>query len=115
MIVSSRLSTRLPKKLPIARAVTWLLWRQFLRLQRPTLALAVLLSSGFLSSCARSSVALSKPLPVPESLLQCKDQPIAPATSTDDTVMATWIVDVVDAGQDCRSKLRIVKGLVSPR
>jgi hypothetical protein len=30
----------------------------------------------------------------------------------DDAALASWIVDLVDAGRDCRSKLQAVSGVV---
>jgi hypothetical protein len=32
----------------------------------------------------------------------------------DDHAVARWMLDTVDAGEDCRAKLRLVRGLVSP-
>jgi hypothetical protein len=32
----------------------------------------------------------------------------------DDHAVARWVLDVVDAGEDCRGKLRLVRGLVAP-
>lgn len=50
---------------------------------------------------------------VPASLLQCQPQPALELTM-DDHAIARWVLDVVDAGEDCRGKLRLVRGLVAP-
>jgi hypothetical protein len=52
---------------------------------------------------------LVKP-PVPLSLLECRAQPARP--KADDTDLAYWILDLANAGQDCREKLARVKDLV---
>lgn len=50
---------------------------------------------------------------VPPQLLHCTAQPKAPA---DDGItqrdVALWIVDVTEAGADCRTKLNSVRGLL---
>jgi hypothetical protein len=38
----------------------------------------------------------------------------ASASFEDDHAVARWILDTVDAGEDCRAKLRLVRGLVAP-
>jgi hypothetical protein len=50
---------------------------------------------------------------VPASLLQCQAQPFLELTM-DDHAVARWMLDTVDAGEDCRAKLRLVRGLVQP-
>jgi type IV pilus biogenesis protein CpaD/CtpE len=70
-------------------------------------ALIALLSALLLMGCARPKVA------VPASLLQCQPQP-ALELAMDDHAIARWLLDVVDAGEDCRAKLRLVRGLVAP-
>jgi hypothetical protein len=60
-----------------------------------------------LMGCARPKVA------VPDSLLQCQSQPVLELTM-DDHAVARWMLDTVDAGEDCRAKLRLVRGLVAP-
>ena len=52
---------------------------------------------------------LVKP-PVPLALLECRQQPARP--KADDTDIAYWILDLANAGQDCREKLARVKELV---
>ena len=58
-----------------------------------------------LTGCAQRKVA------VPASLLECQPQPGLELTM-DDHAVARWILDTVDAGEDCRGKLRLVRGLV---
>jgi hypothetical protein len=70
-------------------------------------ALIALLSVLFLMGCAQPKVA------VPASLLQCQPQPALELT-LDDHAVARWMLDTVDAGEDCRGKLRLVRGLVAP-
>ena len=64
-----------------------------------------LLFALLLTGCAPRKVA------VPASLLQCQPQPALELTM-DDHAIARWVLDVVDAGEDCRGKLRLVRGLV---
>lgn len=71
------------------------------------LALTAGLCALFLTGCARPKVA------VPASLLQCQPQPALELTM-DDHAVARWLLDTVDAGEDCRGKLRLVRGLVAP-
>ena len=60
-----------------------------------------------LTGCAPRKVA------VPASLLECQPQPALELTM-DDHAIARWLLDTVDAGEDCRGKLRLVRGLVAP-
>ena len=70
-------------------------------------ALIALLSVLLLMGCAPRKVA------VPASLLECQPQPALELTM-DDHAVARWLLDTVDAGEDCRGKLRLVRGLVAP-
>ena len=60
-----------------------------------------------LTGCAPRKVA------APASLLECQPQPALELTM-DDHAIARWLLDTVDAGEDCRGKLRLVRGLVAP-
>lgn len=60
-----------------------------------------------LTGCAQPKVV------VPASLLQCQAQPGLDDVM-DDHAVARWMLDTVDAGEDCRAKLRLVRGLVAP-
>jgi hypothetical protein len=68
-------------------------------------ALIVVLCGLLLTGCAPRKVA------VPGSLLECQPQPALELTM-DDHAVARWLLDTVDAGEDCRAKLRLVRGLV---
>ena len=70
-------------------------------------ALIALLCVLFLMGCAPRKVA------VPDSLLRCQPQPLLELTM-DDHAVARWVLDTVEAGEDCRGKLRLVRGLVAP-
>ena len=72
-----------------------------------TLAPIALLSALLLTGCAPGKVA------VPASLLECQPQPALELTM-DDHAVARWMLDTVDAGEDCRGTLRLVRGLVAP-
>jgi len=74
-----------------------------LRIPALTAALCGLLLTG----CAQPKVV------VPASLLQCQAQPGLDGVM-DDHAVARWMLDTVDAGEDCRAKLRLVRGLVQP-
>jgi len=69
--------------------------------------LIALLFALFLTGCAPRKVA------VPASLLECQAQPGLDEVM-DDRAVARWMLDTVDAGEDCRAKLRLVRGLVAP-
>jgi hypothetical protein len=70
-------------------------------------ALIAALCGLLLTGCAQPKVA------VPASLLQCQAQPGLDDVM-DDHAVARWMLDTVDAGEDCRAKLRLVRGLVAP-
>lgn len=50
---------------------------------------------------------------MPDSLLACQPQPLLELTM-DDQAVARWVLDTVEAGEDCRAKLGLVRGLVAP-
>ncbi len=50
---------------------------------------------------------------VPDSLLVCRDEPRL-AGQVNDPLLAEFIIDLVEAGADCRGKLRAVRGMVRP-
>lgn len=74
-------------------------------MKRNLMLALVLLLPSCLSACGPESV---KAVPVPPALLSCAAEPSAPAESTDRAV-AGFILDLMDAGRDCRSKLAGVK------
>lgn len=56
-------------------------------------------------------MALAPRVKVPESLLKCAPQPAPPAALKTDTDLTDWMIDLIYAGQDCRSKLGTVATL----
>ena len=75
--------------------------------QLRTPALIAGLCALSLTACAPRKAA------VPASLLECQPQPALELTM-DDHAIARWLLDTVEAGEDCRGKLRLVRGLVAP-
>lgn len=51
--------------------------------------------------------------PVPQSLLTCAEQPVAPVAELQRDV-ALYIVDLAEAGADCRSKLGAMRRILEP-
>jgi hypothetical protein len=66
----------------------------------------LLLASFFLPSCGKEIVV--QRVPVPEKWLTCAAQPKAPDEDTDKAV-ATFIVDLIEAGEDCRATVAAIK------
>lgn len=62
-----------------------------------------------LAACANAPPALV----VPESLLACRAAPAVPEV-VDDPALARWVVDLAEAGEDCRARLAAVRGVVRP-
>lgn len=54
-------------------------------------------------------------LPVPASLLTCAAEPAVPPDSVDDKELAGWVLDLREAGADCRMRLAAVRGLEAGR
>lgn len=81
--------------------------------QSPWLAQTLLLSSLLLTGCGPGAPVLVRQA-IPPSLLVCQGQPEPPPAPFDDTALALWIVDLANAGADCRARLAAVKGLVQP-
>lgn len=78
-------------------------------LRRLRLAPIPLLSALLLTACASGPPVAVKPLAVPESLLSCQAEPTAPDPAGGDAPLGAWIVDLADAGADCRDKLAAVR------
>ena len=71
-----------------------------------------LIAVTILSGCAKPSPAITVAGPVvPGQLLECRGEPAPPATGTQRTV-ALYVIDLADAGDDCRQKLAAVRGIV---
>ena len=84
-----------------------------MRLPSPRAALPALLSTMLLTACVRPAAVLAPRPPVPNDLLTCVPQPVPPQPKTDADV-ANFILDLADAGQDCRDKLSAVARVVAP-
>lgn len=68
---------------------------------------SVLMCAAVLAGCTTTRTV------VPQSLLHCMPQPVAPTgPGTTQTDVGIYIVDVVEAGADCRTKLNTVRGLL---
>jgi len=76
--------------------------------RKPLPALIALLFALSLTGCAKAPA-----VTVPDSLLVCRDEPRL-AGQVNDPMLGEFIVDLVEAGADCRGKLRAVRGLVRP-
>jgi len=76
--------------------------------QKPLPALIALLFAPFWTGCAKAPA-----VTVPDSLLVCRDEPRL-AGQVNDPLLGEFIIDLVEAGADCRGKLRAVRGLVRP-
>ena len=76
----------------------------------------VLLSLPLLTACGASPPLVTEAprLTIPDSLKACQPQPEPPAAGADDTALATWIVDLAEAGADCRGKLAAVVKVIGP-
>lgn len=63
--------------------------------------------------CCAACAATPAPLVVPPSLLRCQPAPMPPE-APDDPALARWILDLAEAGADCRSRLSAVREIVTP-
>jgi hypothetical protein len=71
-----------------------------------------LIAVTVLGGCAKPSPAIEVAGPVvPDQLLTCRAEPVPPATGTQRKV-ALYVIDLVDAGADCRSKLGAVRSIL---
>ena len=52
---------------------------------------------------------------VPAALLECAEEPKAPADSTNNEAVANYVFDGFMAGRDCRDTLGAVKRIVTPK
>lgn len=79
---------------------------------RRLLVLPALLSGLCLTACAGTpQVVLAPNTKVPAELLKCSAEPTPPVIQND-TELTDWILDLSQAGQDCRDKLNAVSGIV---
>jgi len=70
--------------------------------------LVLLLCAPLWMGCANAPPQLV----VPPSLLACRAEPPVPP-APDDQVLARWILDLAEAGEDCRARLVAVKEIVT--
>ena len=82
--------------------------------RRLPLALPALLCVLSSTACAPQVVAVHH-LPVPPSLLQCAAEPAVPVAGVDDAGLSDWILDLRDAGTDCRDHLAALAGIIGAR
>lgn len=73
------------------------------------IAVAVLLSASFLMGCSQERVVI-KPLPLPNYLLDCKDQVPQPAGKANDA-FAQWVLENYKRGTDCHAKVEAIARL----
>lgn len=78
---------------------------------RALLAAFLLTSALLLSGCATTSRTVSPA--VPDALLTCAAEPQPPTDTSNSRKVAIYIVDLHDAGEDCRSKLGAVKKVLT--
>lgn len=73
-----------------------------------------LIALTVLAGCAKPSPAIEVAGPtVPDQLLTCQPEPTPPATGTQRGV-AHYVLDLAEAGDDCRTKLGAVRSIVRP-
>ena len=78
------------------------------------LAPAVLLSLLCLPGCTPPPPPPLTHFQVPAPLLQCLPQPEPPAQLTTDADLANYMLDLANAGQDCRDALGRIKEMLAP-
>lgn len=72
-------------------------------------ALAIGIFCLALAGCATTSTGV-----VPAQLLTCEAQPAAPRGDIRQRDVALYVVDLAEAGADCRTKLGSVRRLLTP-
>ena len=81
-------------------------------MRRGLIALALLLLAGCGTTAARPELVH---VPLPPGLLSCAAEPQPPAKPYTQRDVALWLIDALDAGADCREKLREVGTLEAGR
>lgn len=77
---------------------------------------AVVLASLFLAGCGTTAAAPELVrIPLPAGLLSCAAEPVPPAKPYTQRAVALWLIDLADAGADCRGKLDEVRALEAGR
>lgn len=79
-----------------------------MRVPRPALVRAVLLSAAPLMGCAQSPPAVE----IPPYLLTAPAPPVPPE-NPDDPTLARWILDLSEAGEACRTNLEAIRRIVT--
>jgi hypothetical protein len=82
-------------------------------MNRP-MAASALLCAALLMGCAEKPPVVEVryvPQQVPAGLLTCAAKPAVPEVM-DDHAVAGYVLDLAEAGEDCRAKLRRVRGVV---
>ncbi len=74
----------------------------------------MLLVATALLGCAKAPIVSVQAAPIPGQLLECKPEPMPPATGSQRQV-ASYVLDLADAGDDCRQKLGAVKAIEASR
>lgn len=76
-------------------------------------ALLLLSCAGLLSACATPGVETVRYLrpQIPESLRSCAPAPEVPGSGSTQRDVARYVVQLSDAGQDCRVRLRALSDL----
>ena len=74
---------------------------------RHALALTALLSAPLLTGCGAGPISVTKyqHFTTPHELRECKQEPAVPSLKQDSD-FAGYVLDLRDAGQDCREKLK---------
>lgn len=74
--------------------------------------LALLVLAGCGTTAARPELVH---VPLPAGLLSCAAEPQPPAKPYTQRTVALWLIDLADAGADCRGKLDEVRALEAGR
>lgn len=107
----------------VALLIVWLIVAALGGVVRVFLWLAVIvILAVFLSGCSsrpaspdlsRVDAALAVRPAIPQDLLTCKPEPRSPGGDATDSTAARYVIDVVDAGRDCRRKLGAIRNVTA--
>ncbi|WP_456095335.1 Rz1-like lysis system protein LysC [Paracoccus beibuensis] len=78
----------------------------------------LLLIAASLAACARVEnqervVRIPTPVSPPAALLRCHGAPVPPSGAITQADVAAYVLDLSEAGEDCRSKLDAVRGYIA--
>lgn len=82
-----------------------------MRSRAPRPAWPVLLSALALTACAQPAPAPAPALALSRDLLVCRARPAVPEIRQDADLML-WVVDLDEAGEDCRQRLSRVREVI---